>query len=507
MTIGRKPAVGILVALALLIAVERLHSYDEPFERDVTGAAVIAHELMTGRQLYSDIWDHKPPALHVTHIVAQLVAGYGPGSIYLLGVAAAIVTLVGVYAAGAVAGRAAGLWAAAFWTVLSGDLWLQANQPNGEAFINASLAWAFALIVRHDTGRVGLLRWLAIGGLFGVASLYKQVALTSAVLLGCVHIASARGPSGRRRALAETAGAAAVTVALWGAVVAYFAAGGRLAEFRDAVFVFNRFYAGDMLDNFVRGLELGTLVPPFLRILVPLAVLTIAGVVLGVLTGTRRAALLLVAFLVGTFVAVCLPRFFHPHYYQLWLPPLVIGAGWAIGVFTERAGARYVRIPHVVAAALLLLLIAYRLPVYQFSAEEWSRIKYGSGIFVSSREIGREINTLLAPGETFYNWGSETGLYFASGRRPPTGVFYIYPLLGGPLMERLSARVLADLDRERPEMLVIANWALVRADVKHPVLTWLRQRYRPYPGDAERDQFVLLVRRGGRLEARLGPIE
>src|SRR2546428_13654177 len=67
-----------LVALAALIAVARLHTYHEPLERDITGAAVIGHELLAGRALYADMWDHKPPALHATHAAAILMAGHWP---------------------------------------------------------------------------------------------------------------------------------------------------------------------------------------------------------------------------------------------------------------------------------------------------------------------------------------------------------------------------------------------------------------------------------------------
>jgi hypothetical protein len=138
------PALALL-GLALVIATARLHTYHEPLERDITAAAVIGHEMLAGRSLYADMWDHKPPAIHVTHALAILLAGYGPGAVYLLNIVAAITTLGGTYlAASAVGGVVAGLWGAVFWTLVSGDLWLQANQPNAEVFINACVAWAFA---------------------------------------------------------------------------------------------------------------------------------------------------------------------------------------------------------------------------------------------------------------------------------------------------------------------------------------------------------------------------
>ena len=133
---GIPTAAVVLVVLAATLVAARLHTYDEPLQTDITGAAVIGHELLAGRALYADMWDHKPPALHLTHAVAIALVGYGPGAIFLLNITAGIVTLLGVYAAGAALGSvSAGLWAAAFWTAISGDIWMHGNQPNTEAFI------------------------------------------------------------------------------------------------------------------------------------------------------------------------------------------------------------------------------------------------------------------------------------------------------------------------------------------------------------------------------------
>ncbi len=149
--------VAVLSLLAVVTVVARLHTYGEPLERDLATYAVIRHELRQGRTLYSDLWDHKPPAIHVTYAAAEGLAGFGPGSVYLLGVLAALATLVGVFWAGKTRrlGPVTGLWAAAFWTVAAGDLTLQGNQPNTEVFLNACLIWAFLgeEAVPHADGR------------------------------------------------------------------------------------------------------------------------------------------------------------------------------------------------------------------------------------------------------------------------------------------------------------------------------------------------------------------
>src|SRR6478735_1762335 len=112
-----------LIGLCAVVFSLRLHTYNEPLERDLTTYAVIAHEMLNGRNLYSDLWDHKPPAIHVTYAAAEWIAGYGRNSILLMNVVAAMATIVACYFAGAAGGRGpvAGLVAATLWTLASGE--------------------------------------------------------------------------------------------------------------------------------------------------------------------------------------------------------------------------------------------------------------------------------------------------------------------------------------------------------------------------------------------------
>jgi hypothetical protein len=486
-----------LLGLALVIALARLHTWDEPLERDITGMAVIGQALRDGDALYSGIWDHKPPAAAVTHAAAITAVGFGRRAIYLLGVVTAVVVLVGVYTAGAAAGgSAAGLWAAAFWTVLAGDLWLQANQPNVEAFLNACLVWVFALLLRPD-GPTPWWRFAGAGTAVALASLFKTVAVASIAPLALLLVVWPAGGQ-RRRALAGVGLMLAIGALTWGLVVGYFAATGRLAAFVEAVFTYNRFYAGSLWTNLGRGAHPTFLFHPTLVSLLPVAALAAMGAARGLMTGPRRRWVLLGALAVGTMVAVALPGRFYPHYYQLWIPVLTIGAGWAAAEL-GRVGPRV--LGPLAGAAALLFLVVFQLPLYELPPDDWSRAKYRSDIFVAERDLARELRTLLLPGETFYEFGAETGLYFETGQRPLSGAFYAYPLLSGPVAGALTARAIADLERRPPELFVVVDWVL--GATTHPLRQWTQTRYRPAPGEPRRGPFLLLVRRGSALEARL----
>jgi hypothetical protein len=73
-----------LIGLGALVFFLRLHTYGEPLERDLTTYAVIAHEMLQGKSHYSDLFDHKPPAIYVTYALGELIAGYGRDAIFLM---------------------------------------------------------------------------------------------------------------------------------------------------------------------------------------------------------------------------------------------------------------------------------------------------------------------------------------------------------------------------------------------------------------------------------------
>ncbi len=506
--------VVVLGALAILIAAARLHTYHEPLERDITSAAVIADEMLGGRSLYSDMWDHKPPAIHLTHALGILLVGPGPGAIYLLNVAATIVTLLGVFvAASTIGGVPGGLWGAVFWTLVCGDVWLQANQPNAEVFINACMVWAFALLVRASR-QAHIWRVLAIGALFALGSLYKPVAAATAALLALAHIVAPWPGRSRRRAFVDTLLMGGIGAAAWLGTSAYFAARGHFTDFYQAVFVYNSYYSSrywsdhavssqSMSANLVNSFLLpDALDAKFLSLAITLAALTIAGAVHGGISGPRRPWLLLIAFAIGTHIAVALPGQWHVHYYQLWLPLLAIGAGWA-AVISFAAGPRWIPrwVPSAVASAAVVLLLAQQIPLYLVPPEAWSRLKYGE-LFIAEQQLGRELGALLATGETFYEFGAETGLYFESGHSPPSGAFYVYPMLEGPATSPLTARAVADLQRRSPTLFVVNKTVVLRGWAQHPILDWAQARYVAMAGGVDHGTYMLLVRRGSRLDIR-----
>ncbi len=186
------------------------------------------------------------------------------------------------------------------------------------------------------------------------------------------------------------------------------------------------------------------------------------------------------------------------------LPPLVLAAGGALSLLAD-APYRYAKTLSLTVGILVLAMLAgYEAKFYRLSADEWSLQKYGPE-FLVTEHVGKDLNQLLLPNETFYNWGTQSGLYFWSAKPVVSGAFYNFYLLTGPLADRLTARSLKDLERTPPE-LFIALSPRVAGGVyyeDHPIYQWARQHYRPIEWQGHRGAFLFYALRGGALEKRI----
>lgn len=503
--VREKPSVihwiWVLGILAILIILMRSHTYREPLERDITTYAVIGNELLAGRELYSDLWDHKPPAIYMTYAAAIFIFGYGRLAVFLLGVAAALITMMGIFLAiYRLSGKVVpALWGSAFWAIECSSLELQANQPNGEIFINASLVWAFVLLLYIKPGAISWRLSGLAGILFAMASLYKQIALlclfTEGLVFLWISFIAARSLWKGLANLGLMAGAVALC---WIIVFGYFASAGRFQPFYDATVVFNRFYGGNILENLIKGFQPKLFYPYVLSSTKVMLPFIGVGLVFAFLRPLRHASWLWIGYLVAIPFMVAMPGQFYSHYYQLWIPPLSIGAGWGI------AQLRRISKPFPTWASLylplvtFLLLTTFEAPYYLLPAEKWSLHKYGNR-FIETEKMGRKLGETLKPNETFYNWGWESGLYFASQRRPPSGIFSTSPLWDGPLKDKLAPRLISDLEHTNPEIFIITKPLFFRMQLYPQLIQWVRDNYRFFP-QSDQGLFLLLIRRGGRLE-------
>ncbi len=498
----------VVLAIALLFGMvffQHFHTRNEPLERDMPCYAVVAHEVMAGRRLYSDIFDQKPPALYATYAVAEFALGYGQRMIFLLGVFAAWVTLLGVYFAGFkfTGKRWCGVVAAGAWAVLGTDLYMQANQPNSEVFMNACMAWMVALVAWKLPRLPEFRDALLIGLIAALASMYKPVVVVIPVSVIAAMIAYAHiwGEAGEKRCAWIFATTVIGVIAVsWLSLAAYFAATHRFGDFYYAMVSYNRAYAGSVTQNIARSMRPNFLFPIFFRRwMIAMDAVLLLGAVAGARSEQRRNWAILLGYAFGVQIAIALPGKFFAHYYQLWLPLFCIGFGAASGAVLRIRDFRRRR-----AALAFMCIVA----LYQCSREVrhltldgvwWSRIKYGDE-FVDARWIGDHINTWLQPGEVYYDAGNDPEFYFYSNRPVLSGIFYSDATIDKPRSNEFAARLLSDL-RNKPPDLITLN---LQGGILHPdVKRWMDTNYvREYVAGHDRF-FAFYVHPGSAVAERL----
>jgi 4-amino-4-deoxy-L-arabinose transferase-like glycosyltransferase len=491
---------ALFLACSAIIVGLRFKSFDEPLERDHATYAVVGHEILRGRGLYSDLWDNKPPGIFWTYAGGELVFGYGARTVFLLGLLAAVATLPGLYAAASGLEPRAGVWAALFWSIACHDLVIQANQPNAEAFMNLWIVCAVGLLASRPPGTIGFGRALAAGAFLAAASAYKQVVVFIALPLAIAVIPWAGSP---RRAAGLLACLASPGVLLWGAMAGTFALAGTFPEYYQTVFVHSRNYAGSLSENLLQSISAGRLTAlaehPLFLTLGLLAAVGLLGGSWKAEEAWRRA--LLAAWLVGSHLAVAAPGKFYPHYDQLLLPPLIVAASLGVVRLAGWLGGKSRAVAAVVGLAYCGVLLLAEVPVLALSGEGYSKLKYDE-VFLNVRDLGRSLRKILEPGESFYQWGPEPGLFFYSEIRPTTGVLWDVPLYDSVMAPELTARTLRDLER-RPELIV--RYSHTRnMGLSHPILDLLAREYRKLDrlGTLSRNDPEFYILSGGALERR-----
>jgi hypothetical protein len=215
----------------------------------------------------------------------------------------------------------------------------------------------------------------------------------------------------------------------------------------------------------------------------------------------------------GCAIAIALPGHWYGHYYQLWMPVYALIGGMLLSVpfagsFVKRSASRMA----LLATVIVPLAVAHH----------WRPVVRLVGTNrVEARLTGIAIDRALLPHETVYVFGylgQTSGVCFASRRSPPCGLIFDYPLQGTPLAGRLEERILRDLDRAPPDMIVLSRVSFLpgpkintfRPDVPavwgERLVDWISQHYvqRGFPASTN---YAYYARRNSSLERRLSEVE
>jgi hypothetical protein len=490
-------AAAVLIALSCWMVGVRWHTYFEPLERDIAFYAVAASEVLGGRMLYRDVWANQPPAIHLSYLLVEAVLGTGRLAIFACNLIGAFSVMAGCYYLSLQARISSfgALCAASLWAIVSANVYLEANQPNTELFINAFSLWGAAWLFRGF--RAGVVSWtLVISGLlFAMATFYKQIAVVIPAAICGGFVVSDLQREMMLRAILRSLIVGGTIVVSWVILLIVVASFGMWSGFYDAVVVYNHAFTGSITENLISGLAFDHLWPPAMKQMWPLPILSLTAVILAIRKDQWTRLTPFLSYLAGAYIVISMPGRFYPHYYQLLLPVLVMLSAWALAQIPSKWGI-------TTGIVVVAILLAIQLPMLGKDPTEWSRLKYGN-VFVDIDSVAKWLNKVMTREELLFQFGSDPEFYFESQRKPASGVLFDYPLIVGPSARGLSLRVVEQLKHTKPEAVVLSRWTLAQITSAHPILQWVSQDYVPAPVGANRDPSFIFVRKNGALQQRL----
>lgn len=478
--------VVVMLLLSALIAADRIYTPDVPINVDPASYAVVSHELLDGKNLYTDIWDHKPPAPFVTYALAEMLFGYSPQTLYILNFIVCLIVLLGIFLAAkhGPGGHITAVVASLFWAIASGSFGLEGRDPNTELMINACVVFAFYLIVANRNDGLTFLKSVVVGLLFFWASLYKPVVAANVVFITLTYVLCS---GNRKQSLYNALTFGTVGVTGWLLLSSYFYATGRGDIFYQSIAVFNSHYSGNIFANIVAPF-FGQ-ADLFVDVIGPMAAFGALGTICAFLYD-KRLGILIAAYTVSSWIALAAAGRFSVHYYQLWLPPLVIASAWGIGYLFASTKTIKKAIAYAAGLTLTVTLIFFQLSDYRsIHANEFVP---QLPVLNAANTTVATINSLLHKDETFYLWGNTPNLYLLANRRPPAAILFDNHLRENPISDELGEQVRKQLEVSRPEILVVEQNRPSAPD-------WLTKEFESVPVYSDPQNYKIYARRDGRI--------
>lgn len=444
------------ISAILLMLFARLRLLAMPLERDEGAFASIGHALWKGGQLYTTLFDNKPPLLYAiyggfTHLLGYHATGVHAGLfifhlatcvfLYLFvkqyfdkNIALLSVTFFSIFALlPNVFGFAAHATQLLLLPALAG-LWLLTRQPsNWRSIFLGGILLSLAFLIKQQA--IGIIAG-AFVLIIGEGFLNKGAGSKQAMLRGLSFVAGLVLP------VTVTAG--------------WFFTQGRLDDLlRWTVLIPRELLALGTANTSV----LQTYILPYFHGFEPAVALALLGMVLQLKgKATRQQVWPFALLFVSTLAVTYLGAAFYPHYFVLTLPffaALCASGTWAVYRQMKTAGL-------YVAPLLALLAAGYPVALQNayFFQPEFKRIHrqaYGLNPFPEMEEIGKSLRNQAKPGDILV-LGSEPEALVAAGHLPPNGYPFVLDVRmpGSEVFQKATSDYLKN---KRPQFVIFVPTA------------------------------------------------
>ncbi len=452
------------------------------FGRDQGIYALVGAGILDGKAPYADLWDFKPPGIHLVYALAQWLLGRTMLAPRLLEVAG----LLGmVFAFRALSfewflSRLPGLIAGAVTMLVHAQLeFWHTGQP--EAFGGMVTVFALTLVVGERFPRQKPWTWATAGMLFGVAFLLKPP-LGGGALVLAAYLFTRRRQRGASvlQALAPTLVMAASAILVLGACLLWLWWTGAV---RATLWTFAEFTPGYTTLGWIgrSGPELfyDAFTDVFIRFsaLLPLGVM--AALLLQALHVREREALLLLLGLICVHAAgIAMQGKFFAYHYSATLPLVALIAG--LGYYKLWRRMFVSGLSGMVAfVAFIVVVGSMRAGVQDLSQSFWwrsrVRMSYLLGIGEAStrefldkelysvadfdldraRRAALELRRLTSKENAVYIWGFEPIVYWMAEREPASRFIYNVPQRADWGSDTAKVELMESLDKNRPQVVLV----------------------------------------------------
>ncbi len=477
---------SLLLVAAVIMTLLRAHSLEEVLAGDIAIYSYMAHEMISGKLLYTAIWDHKPPGLLWIFMLGEFIWGYAQHTQFRLGIASNLVSLFFIFKLiKELSGERAALLGALFFAIATNSVLLEANQTNSEVFLNTLNIVAFWAFVRHASQGIknGRSYLFIAGAALALATTIKMVAIFPLTALAAYYIFThyKEGKSPVKELIWGLILLCGPCGLIWSGLFIWFAALGRFGDFYEAVFAYNQGYSGSVFQNvFAFFTTKKIFYRTSLADIWVLGAASLAWILFSKRDYGPVRRLFIIVLYFGVMVEIASPGRYFAHYYQLAVPVFSIMSGLFLSdLYGFIARRRHALAGPLTGALSILILIALFLPqaeYLQMKPDEISRVKYNDR-FIDAKKVALYIKSRTRSCETIYNWGDETVLHFYSKRSSASALFNLYPLRNDTEEGRNKklARVGRELEAKPPSMII---WQENFPDIRGSVLEELiKKRY------------------------------
>ena len=452
----------IIVALVLILRSPTL--LPSMYNGDESYYGIIANDTLDGGTFYRTAVDTKPPGIYYIYLAVFKVAGKNNLlAVHILAILVVVATALMLRRIGA---RVADDWAGA-WSGIGYALFVHTYRPGDTLVANteifASLALALSVLAFLQFGRKVGWGWMLLSGaLVGVATLIRQPsAVTLAAMLAyLVYLWLIPRTQSLGRVLAAGSGIVTGFIAVIAGLALYYVWQGNLLDAYHWAWAFAiRYVESETTFPYV----LHRLVTVHLAVMLAWGLLWYFGIrqVIDTLRSFRRRTalptenVLIILWLVLSYLAIFIGWRFPGHYHLAVLPPLSILAGHAFSRFVAEQRRspqpRWRWIRAGIIGAAILPAIGFLVGAFVVRTQTLNFLP-----------IVQHIVAKTSPNDRIFVWGSLPQLYSFSGRRMATRFVSCSHLIGA-----YASRPREETDKGKS--LLPGMWEMFQADWEaHP---------------------------------------